>query len=78
MMVPENSLTLGRELALQENWKAPVEGGLMNGKGSALPHRSQVIPGAPCHRMLGRLEIQLGLKSNLQLLKPEASTVPML
>lgn len=47
MMVPENSLTLGRELALLENWKAPVEGGWMHGKGSALPHRSQVIPGAP-------------------------------
>lgn len=27
MMVPETCLTLGRELALHENWKAPVKGG---------------------------------------------------
>lgn len=78
MMVPESSLTLGRELALHEDWKAPVEGGLTPGTGSTLPRRNQLIPGALCHRMLGRLEIVLGLKSNFQLLKPEASTVPML
>lgn len=57
MMVPENSLTAGGELALHENRKAPVEGGFTHGKGSTLPHRNQLIPGAPCHRMLRRLEI---------------------
>lgn len=78
MMVPESCLTLGRELALHEDWKAPVEGGLTPGTGSTLPHRNQLIPGTLCHRVLGRLEIVLGLKSNFQLLKPEASTIPML